>query len=859
MNELTPKLIDIEDNNLNIYFKELDKVLESNNLNNIAITGFYGTGKSSIIETYLDEKKINDDVIKVSLSQYSYNEKEKKILGDSLLDIKIEEENRIEEQIINQIIHQINFNNIYLSNYRVKKNIPERNKWFIFSCFSFLLIIFYSIFFFISNNKVNIFKDSFFWLLLLFLILPICFISYFFIKYEFWKKISKIILNFFVGRLETNIAKNKFELSKLDEDYKEIVYALKYSKKKIVIFEDLDRLHNLNILTKLREINNILNISNNEKIKPIKFIFVLKENIFKHHLDKTKFFDFIIPIIPIQNSNNSYFLFKKSLLSNSPSDKITQMISHYIYDIRLIYNLCNEYNIYWKKIKANFIGKELNNDVLFALIIIKNIFPGDFKKIFNHKIQNIRKFNSMHNPLFESLLPIIRKVDNNDLYNYISDYLTNEKDRKFLKYLVSKEENYNDDWNFYPINNFKYIINFLNIDLLYLEENYLKIFNLSLINFFLTKITINKLDEIEEKLFFDIIFERINSAPLKVKTFLFINENNYNPKYSNEDLDKIFGLLLKQNYLKYSVILLNIVDSMNEYYININNDDNFKNDYKYSLLNISSILLLNLIHQNLILKNFEISKLIKANLNFSNKIFNDWENFYNFTKDKFNIGKLLKIYNKNKRNEERTIIYESLKFIESKNLFFLLEKTEKYSYSSHAIIGNNCFVELDEDGELTGDCLEEKCLCGDVKNCSNKIIRDWALDKLDVFIVEQKIFDKLFQILTFQKNIKYSIILSDLKRYKLFNLYKHYLKFFIKNFVLLISEFQIRQKKFTFQNDENTTIEILNSDEFNSELKKQYIDYNSTLISANKVIEIKDEEIRNYYVKSIRINFGITY
>ena len=56
----------------------------------------------------------------------------------------------------------------------------------------------------------------------------------------------------------------------------------------------------------LRELNNLLN--NDEAInhKPIVFVYAVRDDIFSKE-DRTKFFDFIIPVIPIVNATNSEF------------------------------------------------------------------------------------------------------------------------------------------------------------------------------------------------------------------------------------------------------------------------------------------------------------------------------------------------------------------------------------------------------------------------------------------------------------------------------------------------------------------------------------------------------------------------
>ncbi|KDR95063.1 hypothetical protein SAMN02745945_00569 [Peptoclostridium litorale DSM 5388] len=83
----------------------------------------------------------------------------------------------------------------------------------------------------------------------------------------------------------------------------ELLYFFEETQYEIIIFEDIDRFGKPSIFTNLREINTFLN--NYENIeRRIIFIYAIKENIFEDR-ERTKFFDFIIPVIPCVDSFNS--------------------------------------------------------------------------------------------------------------------------------------------------------------------------------------------------------------------------------------------------------------------------------------------------------------------------------------------------------------------------------------------------------------------------------------------------------------------------------------------------------------------------------------------------------------------------
>src|SRR5699024_6066710 len=92
------------------YKESLEFVFEHEKLRNIAITGPYGSGKTSIIKTYEKLKK-DEDFIYVSLAAFDKqdeNEKENQEKSTENNDIEKEDSVKLEGKILNQIIHQIN-------------------------------------------------------------------------------------------------------------------------------------------------------------------------------------------------------------------------------------------------------------------------------------------------------------------------------------------------------------------------------------------------------------------------------------------------------------------------------------------------------------------------------------------------------------------------------------------------------------------------------------------------------------------------------------------------------------------------------------------------------------------------------
>lgn len=130
--------------------------------------------------------------------------------------------------------------------------------------------------------------------------------------------------------------RNKKDKSIFNKYLSKILYFFEVNNYNIVIFEDLDRFKNPEIFVKLRELNFLIN--NYEKVdRKVVFIYAIKDDVFLSK-ERTKFFYFIIPVIPYLNSTNSYEILRKYVLkvSTSIDEDYINDIAPYIDDMRLM-------------------------------------------------------------------------------------------------------------------------------------------------------------------------------------------------------------------------------------------------------------------------------------------------------------------------------------------------------------------------------------------------------------------------------------------------------------------------------------------------------------------------------------------
>lgn len=139
---LSPKE-DLNDKHFQNYSSYIRDALENNDIKNIAITGKYGSGKSSIINSYF-KKNGDKDILRVSLASFKSKkslQESKKIKSDEIESDEIEN-TKTEQGIINQILYQIKPRYIPLTNFKIKRPMTRTFKaLYSFELLTFILLV----------------------------------------------------------------------------------------------------------------------------------------------------------------------------------------------------------------------------------------------------------------------------------------------------------------------------------------------------------------------------------------------------------------------------------------------------------------------------------------------------------------------------------------------------------------------------------------------------------------------------------------------------------------------------------------------------------------------------------------------
>lgn len=367
------KLTPVDTAEISAYEEAIDFIFDNEDIKNVAISGAYSAGKSSVVETY-KKKHPEKEFLNISLAHFE----------DAIP--KTEGENVLEGKILNQLVHQIDPKDIPQTNFRVKRSVSrcgtvmqtiiviilciilvyeiKFDKWVGFvdglTCLKKYLLW--------STNQSSLLVVATIGLILLGCIL------YSLIHIQKCKNILKKVS---VNGNEIEIFEQSND-SYFDKYLNEVLYLFEKVAADVIVFEDMDRYNSNQIFQRLREINTLVNNRRYKNKKtPLRFFYLIRDDIFASK-DRTKFFDFIIPIVPILDGSNAcdQFIghFADGGILGLFDKHFLQEVSLYVDDMRILKNVYNEFQIYNARISTT----EQDANKLLAIIVYKNVFPRDF-------------------------------------------------------------------------------------------------------------------------------------------------------------------------------------------------------------------------------------------------------------------------------------------------------------------------------------------------------------------------------------------------------------------------------------------------------------------------------------------------
>ncbi|WP_417665573.1 P-loop NTPase fold protein [Pseudidiomarina sp.] len=395
---LTPKYIETEHGS---YVDAINRALGDEKVRNIALSGSYGVGKSSILQKVADQH--GKKAVEISLSTLSP-------IKASQLDETVPKQattltNRIQQEIVKQLLYLEKPYKMPSSRFRRIEGLRFTREIGI----SILAALVATMVFLLSGwtDKIaSVFIPSFYPDFLGHLAVFVTFI------------VLTIGLRFLshgrihVSQFSTGTATVKLDdksVSYFDQYLDEILYFFEMSEQSIVIFEDIDRFNDSQIFETLRALNTLLN-SSPQVSQNVRFIYAIKDSIFDHsslarenreiqseysstndsaeseiiRANRTKFFDLIIPVVPFithRSARNIVEQITQPLEQRIKGDLI-DIASRFVPDMRLLKNVRNEFIVFYNRIFSGE-GRQLKlcETELFAMMLYKSTYISDFEAI----------------------------------------------------------------------------------------------------------------------------------------------------------------------------------------------------------------------------------------------------------------------------------------------------------------------------------------------------------------------------------------------------------------------------------------------------------------------------------------------
>lgn len=436
---LTPILLDKE--TTSFFDKELYAALsEKSNgkIRNIAVSGGYSVGKSSYLLSFKHNHP-NFHYVQISLAKFldvnklendAIARKPTVIGGDNTEEDKQLSE-RIEESITQQLLYSAKTKS--LPNSRLQRIHEHSKKKLVSGAISICSVvvalgqIFKAEYIIKTVNRIypgDKWKTENVQHIGDIIAYTILIAACLYIAYNLYR----IFLNSSLSRVSIKSGKIDFSShgSVLHQHLDEIIYYFEKTNANVVIFEDMDRFDKIEVFNTLREINGLLN-NTSQIAHPIYFIYAVKDSLFEQK-ERVKFFDLLLPIVPVVNSNNAkerlierltsvgYCIDSSCKCDNLHLNKILVHTSaFYMDDMRLINNFVNEFIIYKERLFSK--ASELNINKLYSTILLKNLYPKEYSELLERKGVISDVFNSIEQAKQEYITLIRSQIKglNNDL------------------------------------------------------------------------------------------------------------------------------------------------------------------------------------------------------------------------------------------------------------------------------------------------------------------------------------------------------------------------------------------------------------------------------------------------------------
>ena len=398
LSPLTPQYLEAEHA---VYVSALEEALENTEVRNIALSGSYGVGKSSILRQLTT--RLQGRVIEISLSTLAPNTKQ---VSDG---IAVEQgsmpTNRIQQEIVKQLLYRKRPSSTPASRFHRIETFNWKRALVVSLMSGFMIALVFVIAGWTTRLSVafvqKVISDRLSFLLVTLFATAFTFLTAYILHGKI--RIKEVRAG------PATVALDEITSSYFDQYLDEIVYLFQRSKCDVVIFEDIDRFDDAYIFETLKNLNTVLNALPDIK-RVIRFVYAIRDSIFDAselakqgyvvsgveqtakvqvepeivRANRTKFFDLVVPVVPFITHVSARDLASQILegVGHNVNIKLLDIAAQHVPDMRLLKNVCNEFIVFRDRIIFSC-GNELGLDEseLFAMMLYKSTHLADFERI----------------------------------------------------------------------------------------------------------------------------------------------------------------------------------------------------------------------------------------------------------------------------------------------------------------------------------------------------------------------------------------------------------------------------------------------------------------------------------------------
>lgn len=391
------------------YLDRLEKAIQDPKNRNIALSGPYGTGKSSVLDEF--QEKHADSTLRLAVST----------LAPDTEDVSLT--NRLQKEILKQLIYSAQPRTLRHSRFSLRGPLPRWRA--VFESILFVGVI-GALLALLGRLPSQIatgpdhsgLKQALVWTAVAVLLVVVVSV----LRIVTYNRFTVSNISAAGAALTLSEPGHTY----FDEHLDEIVRFFDQEATDIVVFEDLDRYDNAQIFEALRELNTLLNNTPKrlKKIKddkqPLRFIYAMRDSLFEKigedtakegddaaraetvRANRTKFFEIVIPIVPFISHRTAREHLHQLLQEADVTGidrSLVELVAKHATDKRLLLNMRNEYLVFAERLlQSGKVAPELSPSHLFALVAYKNFHLKDFENI-SRRSSNLDRLYDHHRKL----------------------------------------------------------------------------------------------------------------------------------------------------------------------------------------------------------------------------------------------------------------------------------------------------------------------------------------------------------------------------------------------------------------------------------------------------------------------------